>query len=314
MLSVIIPVFNEEENLPLLHEKLLATLNTLGRDYEIIFINDGSSDDSAEVIDKLALGHGPTKGVHFRRNLGQTAAMMAGFDFASGEVIVPMDADLQNDPIDVPRLLEVLDQGYDVVSGWRKKRKDSFIRTFPSRVANRLISRISGVRLNDYGCSLKAYRKEVMEGVRLYGEMHRFIPIHASWQGAKVTEIPVTHHPRHKGVSKYGMGRILKVLLDLMVVKFLASYSQKPMYVFGGFGLVCLLLSFLTFGIMLYLRFFVSITFIETPLPTVVAIFFLTGFMCFLMGFLAEIMVRTYHESQGKPTYIVDRTVNFPDP
>lgn len=314
MLSVIIPVFNEEENLPLLQERLDGVLRGLGREWEVIYINDGSSDGSAKVMDGLAAADEHVRVVHFRRNMGQTAAMMAGFDYARGAVIVPMDADLQNDPQDIPRLLAKLDEGFDVCSGWRKDRKDSFlVRTLPSRMANWLISRISGVKLHDYGCSLKAYRKDVMQGVRLYGEMHRFIPIYASWQGAKVTEIPVTHHPRQMGVSKYGMSRTLKVVLDLMVVKYMAAFSQKPMYIFGGFGLVCLLLSFLAFGLMLYMRFFLGTSFILTPLPTVVAIFFLTGFMCILMGFLAEIMVRTYHESQGKPTYLVERTVNIPD-
>jgi glycosyltransferase involved in cell wall biosynthesis len=252
--------------------------------------------------------------VNFRRNFGQTAAMMAGIDFASGDIIVALDGDLQNDPADIPKLLDKLAEGYDVVSGWRVNRKDAAIkRNLTSRMANRLISTISGIHLHDYGCSLKAYRKHVVKGVKLYGEMHRFIPIYASWQGGKVAEIPVDHHPRTHGSSKYGMERVIKVLLDLMVVKFLATYANKPIYVFGGFGLFSIALSFLAGLWALYLKFFEQKSFISTPLPLLVVLAFITGIMSMLMGLIAEIIMRTYYESQGKTIYLVKDTINVSD-
>jgi glycosyltransferase involved in cell wall biosynthesis len=293
---------------------LLATLTDLGRDFEIIFINDGSTDGSAGIVDELAAGNERIRVVHFKRNFGQTSAMMAGLDFASGDIIIPIDADLQNDPADIPRLLERLDQGYDVVSGWRKDRKDDTLRrNLPSWIANRIISRISGVRLHDYGCTLKAYRRSIVEDIRLYGEMHRFLPVYASWSGARTTELPVSHHPRTAGRSKYGLKRVIKVPLDLLVVKFLGDYSQKPIYVFGGFGLISHALALLTFALMIYYKFWGGKSFIETPLPTLAALLILMGFMSMLLGLIAELVVRTYHESQDKPTYIVGRTVNVDD-
>ena len=312
MISITVPVYNEAENLPLLYENLASALDSFPLPWEVIFVNDGSRDGSAEVLDRLALGNPHVKVVHFRRNFGQTAAMMAGVDFASGDIIIPMDADLQNDPADIPRLLKKLDEGYDVVSGWRKSRRDdAFKRNFVSRVANRLISFISGVYLHDYGCSLKAYHKDVIKGVKLYGEMHRFIPIYASWFGARIAEIPVEHHPRRFGSSKYGLERVFKVVFDLMVVKFLARYAEKPMYVFGTAGLVSLLVAFLSGVLALYLKFFHQTSFIQTPLPLLVVMAAITGVMFFLMGLLAELVMRTYYESQGKATYLVAETRNF---
>jgi glycosyltransferase involved in cell wall biosynthesis len=289
----------------------VGVLETLEIPWEIIFVNDGSRDRSAAALDELAEKDTRVRVVHFRRNFGQTAAMMAGVDFASGEVIIPIDADLQNDPRDIPALLAKLDEGYDVVSGWRRDRKDYKLRrNFLSQIANRLISFISGVKLHDYGCTLKAYRRDVIKDVRLYGEMHRFIPIYASWFGAKITEIPVTHHPRVHGKSKYGIERVLKVVLDLIVVKFLARYSEKPMYVFGSAGLFSLLIS-LTSGLWaLYLKVFERVSFVATPLPLLVVMTGITGIMCFLMGLTAELVMRTYFESQSKSTYLVARVQN----
>ncbi len=310
-LSIIIPLYNEEDNIDPLYEKLVPVLRSLGHEYEIILINDGSEDDTGKRIDMLAAHDNRVKIVHLRRNFGQTAAMMAGIDTAEGDVLIPMDGDLQNDPEDIPKLLEKLSEGYDVCSGWRKDRKDNPLkRNFPSKVANWVISKISGVHLHDYGCSLKAYKKEIIKGVKLYGEMHRFIPIYACWQGAKVTEVGVRHHPRIYGQSKYGIERTIKVILDLMVVKFLDKYAHKPMYLFGGFGLFNIAVSFFFFMTMLGYKFIDGISFIETPLPLAVVVFFLMGFMSIFMGLIAEILMRTYHESQNKPTYIIDRTCN----
>jgi glycosyltransferase involved in cell wall biosynthesis len=311
MLSIIIPLYNEEDNIGPLYDALVSVLSGLAHPYEIIMVNDGSSDGTRDLLDSLAREYPNVRVVHFRRNFGQTPAMMAGIDMARGDILIPMDGDLQNDPKDIPRLLLTLEQGYDVVSGWRKDRKDNPLkRNFPSRVANWLISAISGVRLHDYGCSLKAYRRDIIKGVKLYGEMHRFIPIYAAWQGARVTEVDVTHHPRVHGQSKYGIERTIKVILDLMVVKFLEKFAQKPMYLFGGFGLCSLLLSVLFFLLMLYCKFFLDKSFIATPLPLAVVIFLLIGCMAIFMGLIAEILMRTYHESQDKPTYLVDCTRN----
>jgi glycosyltransferase involved in cell wall biosynthesis len=305
-------VYNEAENLPLLYDRLRSTLDSIASPWEILLVNDGSRDRSGDVLDELAAKDPRVKVIHFRKNFGQTAAMMAGVDHARGDVIIPMDADLQNDPADIPRLLEKLNQGYDVVSGWRKDRKDHAIkRNLLSRLANKLISVISGVHLHDYGCSLKAYRRSVIKGVKLYGEMHRFIPIYASWSGARITELPVAHHPRKFGTSKYGIDRVVKVLLDLIVVKFLARYSQKPMYVFGSVGIVSLAVSFLSGIWAIYLKIFEDTPFVATPLPLLVVMAFLTAAMCVLMGLLAELIMRTYFESQGKSTYLIGETRNL---
>ena len=310
-LSIIIPVYNEEDNIEPLHAQLSEVLEALELTYEIILVDDGSSDQTPVRLGALAAKDPMVKVIHLRRNFGQTAAMMAGIDEAQGEILIPMDGDLQNDPADIPKLLAKLEEGYDCVSGWRKDRQDHPLkRNFPSRVANFLISAISGVRLHDYGCSLKAYRRKIIKDVKLYGEMHRFIPIYACWQGAKVTEVGVTHHPRVHGVSKYGINRTIKVILDLIVVKFLDKFAHKPMYLFGGFGLTSIAISMILFFWMLYLKYFADKSFIATPLPIAVTLFFLMGFMSIFMGLISEILMRTYHESQNKPTYIVDKTRN----
>ncbi len=311
-LSVTIPVYNEEDNLEPLCARLIPVLESLQIPWEVIFVNDGSTDSSARVLDAMAAHESRLKVIHFRRNAGQTAAMMAGFEYACGEIIIPMDADLQNDPQDIPLLLARLGDGYDVCSGWRKDRHDhSLKRVLPSRIANWLISKVSGVRLHDYGCTLKAYRRDVIKGVRLYGEMHRFIPIYAHWFGAKVTEVPVHHHPRVAGESAYGLERIVKVLLDLIVVSFLDRYAQKPMYVFGGFGLLNFLFSLVTGLLAVYLKFHSGISFIQTPLPLLSVMATITGVMCILLGLVAELVTRTWHESKHKLTYIVGETRNL---
>ncbi len=314
MLSIVVPVYNEQDNISPLYERVSVALREIGEDYEVILVNDGSTDLTEVHLKTIAAMDAHIKVVNFRRNFGQTAAIMAGIDFACGDIIVGLDGDLQNDPNDIPKLLAKLDEGYDVVSGWRLNRKDASLkRNLPSRMANWLISMISGVHLHDYGCTLKAYKREVVKGVKLYGEMHRFIPIYASWQGGKVAEIPVNHFPRVHGQSKYGLERVVKVVLDLIVVKFFASYSNKPIYVFGGFGLISVFISFLAGLWALYLKFFEGTSFISTPLPLLVVLTFLTGVLSILMGLIAEIITRTYYESQGKRVYLVKDTINMRD-
>ncbi len=311
-LSIVIPIYNEVGNLPELQRRLISELEPLGNPFEVVLVNDGSSDGSEACLGDIAANDQRFRVVNLRRNFGQTAAMMAGIDHASGDIIIPMDGDLQNDPADIVRLLDKLDEGFDVVSGWRKDRKDARMsRNLPSRIANRLISRISGVKLHDYGCSLKAYRRSVIKDVKLYGEMHRFVPIYATWEGARVTEIPVTHHPRLHGESKYGLERAFKVVLDLVVVKFLALYATKPMYVFGGFGLFCIGGGLLIGLYASYLKLFEGVSLIQTPLPLLAAMGFSTGIMSVLMGLLAELVMRTYYESQGKSVYLVRNTLNL---
>mgnify|MGYP006267076617 CR=1 FL=1 len=309
-LSILIPVHNEEGNLSLLCEKLGIVLKKVGRPYEVIFVDDGSSDGSLEILLDLRDKNPNIKIISFSRNFGQTAALSAGIDFSKGDILIPMDGDLQNDPEDIPLLLQKIGDGYDVVSGWRKGRKDPFLtRRLPSVVANKIISWIGGVSLHDYGCTLKAYRRDILKNIRLYGEMHRFIPIYAQWIGARVAEIPVRHSPRGSGSSKYGMSRVFKVILDLMVIKFLLSYSQKPIYVFGGIGLLMILAAFLSGGYAIYLKLFTGLSFILTPLPLLCTFLLLLGFNSILMGFIAEILTRTYYESQGKPTYQIKETI-----
>jgi glycosyltransferase involved in cell wall biosynthesis len=310
-LSIFLPVFNEAENLDLLNAKLKESLEQLGRSYEIIYVDDGSTDDSLARLREAAARDAQVRVIALRRNFGQTAAMSAGIDHARGHILIPMDADLQNDPVDIARLLEKLDEGYDVVSGWRKDRKDKMVtRRFPSMLANRLISTISGVHLHDYGCSLKAYRREVLADVRLYGEMHRFIPIYAKWAGARVTEIPVAHHARHAGRSKYGLSRTIKVLFDLITIKFMATYWTKPLYLFGTAGLLCLVISFLSLAGALYYRFVLDVHLNRMPLATLAMVMFGMGVQFIFMGLIAEMVVRTYHESQDKPTYLVREKIN----
>lgn len=311
LLTVIVPVYNEAENLQHFYDSVIVVMQREQYRYEIIFVDDGSSDGSGKILTSIAASAPECKVVHLRKNYGQTAAMMAGLDYSSGDIIIPIDADSQNDPEDIPRLLEKLSEGYDLVSGWRKNRQDARLtRNFPSWLANKLISRISGVKLSDYGCTLKAYRRSIVQDIKLYGEMHRFLPIYASWAGARTTEIAVNHKPRVVGTSKYGLERVLKVPLDLMVVKFLSSYSQKPIYVFGGFGLFSHALALVTFAAMIYFKFWGGKSFIETPLPLLAALFILMGFIAMLMGLIAELTVRTYHESQDKRTYLVRETEN----
>jgi glycosyltransferase involved in cell wall biosynthesis len=314
-LSIFLPVYNEEENLPTLHEKILAAMNKLGHSFEVIYVDDGSADKSFAVLREIAASDDRVKVIRFRRNYGQTAAMAAGINAARGEILIPMDADLQNDPADIERLLTKLDEGFDVVSGWRANRQDAFVtRTFPSRIANWLISKIGGVPLHDYGCSLKAYRREVLKDVHLYGEMHRFIPIYASWAGARVTEIPVTHHPRVAGKSKYGLSRMVKVVFDLVTIKFMSRYMTKPLYVFGSAGTLAFALSIFaaTFAfLMKYAGWPIRASFIQTPLPVLSMIMLVLGIQLFLMGLIAEMTVRTYHESQSKPIYTVRERLNF---
>jgi dolichol-phosphate mannosyltransferase len=311
-ISVIIPVFNEEDNISLLYEKLVQALEELGRSWEAIIIDDGSSDQSYNKLADIAREDDRIKVVRFVRNFGQTAALAAGIDNAHGDVIIPMDADLQNDPADVKRLLAKLDEGYDCVSGWRKDRKDElFLRLIPSWTANRIISWISGVKLHDYGCSLKAYRKEVIKDVRLYGEMHRFVPIYASWLGAKVTEIPVNHEARKYGQSKYGISRTFKVVLDLITVKFMATYFTKPIYLFGSAGMAAIILSFIIFGWMVVLKYCYHTSFIETPLPILAGMFAMMGVNMIFQGLQSEMQMRTYHESQGKRIYKIKTSINL---
>lgn len=311
MVSLIIPVYNEEESLPQLLQKLYCLREKLP-DMEAVFVDDGSKDGSFDLLKDAAGQHDYLKIIQLARNTGQTAAIQAGIDHAIGDVLVFLDSDLQNDPSDIPAMLAKLDEGYDVVSGWRKERKDDAIkRNLPSRIANWVISRVSGVHLHDYGCTLKAYRKNVIKNVRLYGEMHRFIPIYATWQGARVAEMPVTHHARQYGQSKYGLERIFKVILDILVIKFLDRYLTKPIYVFGGFGIVAFILSFLTLLWALILKFTGGPTLIETPLPLFSGIAFLLGFISILLGLLAEVLSRTYFESQHRTPYIVGKSVNI---
>lgn len=310
-LSVIIPVFNEEESLDLLHSSLYDALGGLPYNWQIVFVDDGSRDGSLSILEKYAADDPEhIVVVAFRRNFGQTAAIAAGIDHAIGEVIVLMDADMQNDPADIPMLLERIDDGYDVVSGWRYKRQDTMSRKLPSQIANGLISRVTGVRLHDYGCTLKAYRREVITGFRLYGEMHRFIPAYAGYVGAKIIEVPVRHHPRRYGKAKYGLERTLKVILDLFTVKFLISYSHKPLYLFGGAGMVLGGISFVILLFLMIRRLAMGISAFGSPLLTVGVMFMIMGFQSILMGLIAELQVRTYHEAQSKPTYTLRRVIN----
>ncbi len=302
-ISVVVPLYNEALNVDQLYDRLAEILTD--PDIEFIFVDDGSTDSTYARLSDVARRDSRVRVLRFRRNFGQTAALSAGIDHARGRIIVPMDGDLQNDPADVPRLLAKLDEGFDVVSGWRIDRKDPVRRRLPSMIANRMISLISGVHLHDYGCSLKAYRRQVLEDVRLYGEMHRFVPIYARWQGARVTELPVQHHARTRGKSNYGMERTLKVVLDMIVVKFLSAYATKPIYVFGGFGFLALFASVAVFAVMVYLKLAGIRDFVATPLPLVVVMLLLVGCLSVLLGLVAELTIRTYYESQGKRTYLL---------
>jgi glycosyltransferase involved in cell wall biosynthesis len=311
-LSLFLPVLNEEDNLRPMHEKIRAALDALGKTAEVIYVDDGSTDKSLAVLREIAASDERVRVISLRRNYGQTAAMSAGIDAAKGNILIPMDADLQNDPADIARLLEKLDEGYDVVSGWRKDRQDKLIsRKIPSQIANRIISWIGGVPLHDYGCSLKAYRRDVIQDVKLYGEMHRFIPIYAAWAGARVTEIPVDHHARTMGKSKYGISRTIKVVFDLITIKFMAEYHTKPIYDFGTFGMLAFFISMITGVWAIVLKLFYGTSFILTPLPIIAVVMLAISVQFFLMGLLAELLVRTYHESQDKAIYAVREKIGF---
>lgn len=314
-ISLIIPVYNEQENLPMLFEAIYNTMNPLNKSWEAIFVDDGSWDKSLSVLEPYAQKDPEhVRVVSFRRNFGQTAAIAAGIDYSQGDIIVLLDADMQNDPADIPLLLSKLDEGYDLVSGWRKKRKDNAItRNFPSMLANRLISYVTSVQLHDYGCTLKAYRRPVLEGFRLYGEMHRFIPVFANSVGARITEVVVNHHPRRFGKTKYGLERTAKVILDLFTVKFLVSFASKPIYLFGGAGGGLMIISALIMAYLFFRRIFFLVGVTGSPLFQTSVMFFILGFQAMLMGLIAELLVRTYHESQRKPTYVVRTKINLKD-
>ena len=331
-LSVLIPVYDEAENVAPLHAELDAVLRNSGLNYELIFVDDGSRDGTVAKLKAIQLADPDHVRVAIlRRNCGQTAALSAALDLARGQILIPMDGDRQNDPADIPRLLEKLSEGFDVVSGWRKTRHDTLLtRRIPSQIANKLVAKLSGVPLHDFGCTMKAYRRRVLEGVRLYGEMHRFIPIFATWQGARVAELEVNHRPRTEGKTKYGLGRTFNVVLDLILIRFFQRYAQRPIHLFGRIGLLSILLSFLSFGAMLYFKYlfpwpfgqgYPPKSFVETPLPMLTVMFFLGGVQSNLLGVLAEMVMRTYYESQSKPTYLLDEirqtadfeTIDAPD-
>lgn len=305
--SVVVPIYNEVKSVPILHAKLHEAMATLDKAWEVVFVDDGSTDGSLQAVEVLA-AHDPkhTRVVALRRNFGQTAAISAGIDYTDGEVIVLMDGDLQNDPADIPKLLAEIDKGYDLVSGWRKDRKDNFItRTLPSRIANRLISRVTGVHLHDYGCTLKAYRREVLTGFRLYGEMHRFIPAYAGYVGSRITEVVVQHHPRKYGQTSYGLERTVKVVLDLFTVRFMRGYVHKPIYLFGGTGILFGGVGTLGLLYLFVRKFLLKTGVVDSPIFLLSALLFILGVQALLLGLIAEMVVRTYHESQAKPIYNV---------
>lgn len=310
-LSIVAPVYNEEENIPRFYRRLTTELEQLGLPYEIIAVDDGSRDRSFALLRDLARADRRLRVVRFRRNFGQTAAFSAGFDRARGEVVVTIDADLQNDPADIGALLAKIEEGYDVVSGWRVQRQDPFLnRRLPSIIANRLISWATGVRLHDYGCSLKAYRLEVVRGIRLYGELHRFIPAIASWQGVTVTELPVRHAPRRFGRSKYGISRTLRVLLDLVTVRFLLSYGTRPMQIFGLLGLLAGGLGMLIGAYLTWIKLAYGAAIADRPLLLLAVLLIVLGVQFISLGLIGELIVRTYYEAQAKPIYVVREEVN----
>ena len=304
-ISVVIPLYNEADNLADLHRELTASLQGLGQPYEVLLVDDGSRDGSLERLLAIEAADPRVRVLRLRRNFGQTAAFSAGFDHVRGEIVITSDGDLQNDPADIPKLVAKLDEGYDLVCGWRKERRDPFSRRLPSWFANRIISAATGVHLHDYGCSLKAIRSEVVKGLRLYGEMHRFIPAVASWMGVTLAEVPVNHRPRTRGRSKYGLGRTVRVMLDLFTVKFLLAYGTRPAHLFGLWGLASGGLGFLILAYLAYIRLFEDTAIAGRPLLLLGALLFLTGLFMVGLGLVAEMLVRIYHESQGKPTYVV---------
>jgi len=312
MLSVVIPAYNEEENVPILYEKLKKVLDSIGEDYEIIFVDDGSTDGTYQKLKQLAERDSRLKVIRFKRNYGQTAAMSAGFEHAKGDVIITLDADLQNDPEDIPLLLEKLEEGYHVVSGWRKDRKDPFLsRRLPSMVANWLISKITGVHLHDYGCTLKAYRAEVVKDLELFGDMHRFLPALTKRGGAKITEVVVRHHPRMFGRSKYGIGRTVRVLLDIMLVKFLNEYINKPLYMFGSVGFLLLVLGLFSLFYLIFLKLFLEEPIGRRPLLTLSVLLILAGIQLISTGLLAELLVRIYYRTKDAKPYVIQEKINL---
>jgi len=312
IISIVVPIYNEQDNVNALYSAITEAMLRMECGYELIMVDDGSSDGSYALLARLAKEDPCLKLIRFRRNFGQTAAMAAGFDVARGSIIIPMDGDLQNDPADIPRLVDKIHEGFDVVSGWRRDRKDTFItRKIPSMLANSLISRLTGVHLHDYGCTLKAYRREVLDGINLYGEMHRFVPALASQVGAKVTELPVNHYPRLHGVSKYGISRTLRVILDLMTVKFLLAYSTKPIQLFGKWGVYTIMLGILTGTMTVYMKLFEHLSMNRNPLLILTLFLLFMGIQFIVMGLLGELNARTYFESQGKPIYVVRDRINI---
>ena len=308
--SVIVPVFNEEENIYSLYLELKEVFRLTSRSYEIIFINDASKDETLTVLKKIAAKDKKVVIIDFIRNFGQTAALSAGIDHSSGEIIIPMDGDGQNDPADIPKLVEKIDEGFAVVSGWRKNRKDAFIRVLPSQIANFIIRKMTGVKIHDNGCALKAYRREVIDGVQLYGEMHRFISVYASWSGGKIAEIVVNHRPRTKGKSKYGFSRIFKVVLDLLVIRFLHKYISRPIHFFGKYGFWAIFVSVIFAAWSIYLKLFQDLSINRTPLPVFSSMFLIVGLQLILTGVLAELLTRTYFESQGRKAYKIKKIIN----
>ena len=324
-ISIVVPLLNEVENLPELYDRLCDTLLKLKRTYEIIFIDDGSIDESFYVLKEIASADPNVQVIRFRRNFGQTAAMSAGFDHSQGSVIIPIDADLQNDPNDIQLLLNKIEEGYDIVSGWRANRKDGFVlRRLPSMLANRLIVRLTGVKLHDFGCTLKAYRRDVIENIRLYGELHRFIPVLGNLIGAKITEIKVNHYPRTRGQSKYGISRTVRVMLDLVMIRFLMSYSTRPIQIFGlmgslSFGAGIVTSAYLSVGKLFFpegrkegwLSYLYSETSLNERMPMLVlsVLLLFTGVQLISMGLIGELVIRTYHESQSKPIYVIREIV-----
>ncbi|MEK6581703.1 MAG: glycosyltransferase family 2 protein [Nitrospirota bacterium] len=307
--SIVVPLYNEEENVDILHERLREALEQMGLEYEILYVDDGSTDTTLSKLEAIQLKDKSVVVLSLRRNFGQTAAFAAGFDFARGDIVVTMDGDLQNDPKDIPKMLELI-KDYDLVSGWRKKRKDPFFtRRVPSILANWVISKVTGVKLHDYGCSLKAYRRDVIKNLKLYGEMHRFIPAVASWYGVRVAEVETTHYPRLRGKSKYGLSRTVKVILDLITVKFLQSFSTKPLQFFGPIGLFSGAMGFL---ISLYLsieKIFIGKPIGGRPLLLLGVLLIIVGIQLIGMGLLGEMLVRVYHESQRKPIYVIKKVI-----
>jgi glycosyltransferase involved in cell wall biosynthesis len=311
-ISIVVPIYNEQDNVEAVYAAISSALGAMNCSYEIIMVDDGSSDGSYRTLMALASKDTALKVIRFRRNFGQTAAMSAGFDYAQGTVIIPMDGDLQNDPADIPRLMEKINEGYDVVSGWRRDRKDTFVtRKIPSLLANAVISRLTGVHLHDYGCTLKAYRREVLDGINLYGEMHRFVPALASQFGARVTELAVNHFPRLHGVSKYGISRTLRVILDLMTVKFLMAYSTKPIQLFGKWGVYTILAGVGSGAMTIYMKIFEHLSMNRNPLLILTAFLLFMGVQFIVLGLLGELNARTYFESQGKPIYAVKDRINI---